>query len=118
MSIAGLSVLIVEDEPVVGMALEDMLIDAGAEPVCAGTVEQALSLLASATFNAAILDINVHGVQSYPVAEALVERGVPFVFATGYGEVLNAPEFAHVPTIAKPYSFPDIMAALTKVSGG
>lgn len=117
MSIAGRTILIVEDEPVVGMALEDMLADAGAAPVSAVTVEQALALLETTTIDAAILDVNLHGVQSYPVAEALAQRGVPFVFATGYGEALHAPEFCHVPTISKPYSFPDIMAALERVSG-
>lgn len=114
MTIEGRLLLILEDEPIVGLVLEDMIEDAGGQTIYAERLEQALDHIAAASLDAAILDINIHGRQSYPVAHALVERGIPFIFATGYGDTLHPQEFALVPTVAKPYRFPDIEQALTK----
>ncbi len=65
---------------------EDMLADLGCEAVvAAATNEQAIAAIEAQHFDAALLDLNLHGVRSYPVADVLAARGVPFAFATAYG---------------------------------
>jgi DNA-binding response OmpR family regulator len=112
MSLAGSTILVLEDEPIIGLALEDVLMGEGAFVLLASGMEEARQLIASRAIDSAILDVNVHGVQSYPVALLLAEQGVPFIFATGYGDRSHPPEFAGVPTIAKPYSLGDIQSSM------
>jgi CheY-like chemotaxis protein len=79
-------VLIVEDEAAISVLMEDMLLDLGVEIVGpASRLDPALQLACEAGLEAAILDINIGGVQSYPVADVLRSRGIPVIFATGYG---------------------------------
>ncbi len=109
----GRSVLILEDEPVIGFALEDMVETIGGR-VCgtAFRVAEALQLLEHQSCDAAILDVNIAGERSYPVADALAARGIPFIFATGYGDSEHPERFAKWPTVTKPYGLDDIRAAL------
>ena len=97
----GRRLLLVEDEAMVAMLLEDMLSDLGCEVVGpAGNVAHALELAkGEAEIAGAILDVNVGGQPIYPVAETLKARGVPFVFATGYGETAGAPGGFDAPVI-------------------
>lgn len=115
MPLKGLIVLIVEDEPIVGLALEDMLVDAGAMPFIAHTLDKARSLLDERVFHAAILDVNINGEHSYDLASLIANRSIPFIFATGYGASLHALAHAGVPTITKPYAFSEIERALVAV---
>ncbi|MFN3511016.1 response regulator [Tsuneonella troitsensis] len=109
----GLSILVVEDEVIIAMALEDGLIAAGADPVSASTIEQANEIIHSGRrIDAAILDVNVHGRNSYEIASLLEERGIRFVFASGYGNTAAPPELAHVRVFTKPYDVNAIGAAL------
>lgn len=106
-------VLIVEDEMLVAMLLEDMLRDLGHVVVGIATrVESALSLITSTEPDLAILDINLAGEKSFPVAEVLEKKGIPFVFATGYGQ--QGLEGNHVSRIvlAKPFHARDLERAL------
>jgi len=115
-SYQGLRVLVVEDEPVVAMCLEDILESLGCETVGpAGRLADGLALLDHAQFGAAILDINLAGERSTPIAEELRRRGVPFAFASGYGAVPEG--FERWPLIAKPYREGDIDAALRGILG-
>ena len=118
MTIDGRRILILEDEPIIGLALEDMLISHGATVHHASHLEDAHRLLASVELDAAILDVKVHGCLSYPVAAELKERSIPFIFATGYGDGSHPDEFVSVPTIAKPYSAEEIARALAKTPPG
>lgn len=107
------SVLILEDEPILAFALEDMLIDLGFEPIhIATTIEEAFVRLSDTTPGAAVLDVNIRGVRSYGVAEALVVRRVPFVFATGYGDAEHPEAFKTVSTLTKPYTQEQLRIAL------
>lgn len=106
-------VLVVEDEPIIGLALEDMLSEAGARVVIAERVEEAFAVAEREPINAAILDVNVHGVLSYGLAGRLARAGVPYIFATGYGDRSHPAEFAAVPTVTKPYNLQDIERAIT-----
>src|SRR5215831_6583708 len=80
-------ILVVEDELMIRMLLEDMLGELGYTVTAeAGRLEEALQAAKTADFDIAILDVNLDGEPVSPVADALVARGTPFVFATGYGE--------------------------------
>jgi DNA-binding response OmpR family regulator len=115
MILSGSNILILEDEAIVSFALEDMLAEAGAETLLAENLAVAAELINLHRFDAAILDINVHGERSYPVAAELRRRGLPFIFATGYGDVLKGTSFEGVPTVTKPYTFADIAGALAAI---
>jgi len=81
-------ILVVEDEPMIRMLLEDMLSELGYTVAAeAAGIEEALEATKNADFDLAILDADLKGQPALPVADALVTRGTPFVFATGYGEV-------------------------------
>lgn len=114
MTLEGATVLILEDEPIIGLALEDMLSRQGASVLFASQVAEACEFIEQERLDSAVLDVNVHGVLSYPVAAMLNERKIPFIFATGYGDRSHPSEFAAVPTIAKPYSVEDVRRALQK----
>jgi CheY-like chemotaxis protein len=104
--LTGLRLLIVEDEAMVAMMVEDMLADLGCVVVdVAGTLSRGLALVADGdlALDGAILDVNLGGEKVYPVAEALAARGIPFIFATGYGIAGIAEDFSHIPALAKPY---------------
>ncbi|HEY8005344.1 MAG TPA: response regulator [Methylocella sp.] len=82
----GRGILLVEDEAMVAMLLEDMLNQLGCHVVeAAARVDTALKAVESRIFDVAILDVNLKGETSYPVADLLCLRNVPFLFATGYG---------------------------------
>jgi CheY-like chemotaxis protein len=105
-ALTGMRLLVVEDETLVAMMIEDILTDLGCVVVdVAGTLSRGLALARDTdlALDGAILDVNLGGETVYPVAEALADRGVPFIFATGYGLTGIAEAFAHVPAIAKPY---------------
>ncbi len=108
-----LRILIVEDEMLVAMNIEDMLIDLGHEVAgLASRLEPALALAREGDFDAAMLDVNLAGEQSFPVADLLRERGVPYLFATGYGVQGIAPEHRGAPVLQKPFRARDLEEAL------
>lgn len=108
-----LRILIVEDEMLVAMNIEDMLLDLGHEVAgLASRLEPALSLASEAQFDLAMLDVNLAGQTSFPVAEILVRRGIPFLFATGYGIKGIAEEYRSYPVLQKPFRARDLEQAL------
>lgn len=117
MSIAGANILVLEDEPIIGLALEDQLTSRGATVHLAERLEEAEAILTHQRIDYAILDVNVHGTLSYALAAELGGKGITYVFATGYGDRSHPPGFAGVPTISKPYSIEDIERALLPNDG-
>lgn len=112
---AGLRVLVVEDEPIVAMCLEDMLEALGC--ITIGPVSRladGLALAEAGALDVAILDINLGGERSTPIAEILRRRGTPFAFASGYG---TPPEGfdAEIPLIEKPYREAEVAGAIEKL---
>src|ERR1700761_7215194 len=98
-----LRILVVEDEAMIAMLIEDMLSDLGCVPVGpAYNAEQALELIRSERFDAAILDVNLGGQRTTPVAEALHRKSIPFFFATGYGPAGIAAQFSKHIVLTKP----------------
>ena len=111
--LTGARVLLVEDEAVIAFALEYMLDDLGCVVVGpAYQVASACSLAEDELIDVAILDVNLNEARSYPVADILKRRGIPFLFASGYGEGgIDWP--GEVQIIAKPYRKDEIERALS-----
>ena len=101
---AGKNVLVVEDEIMIRLLLEDMLGELGYTIAAAvGRIDDAVKLAKTGEFDVAILDVNLNGQTVSPVAEILEARGLPFVFATGYGERGLPERFSNRPTLQKPF---------------
>ncbi|MEE4154734.1 MAG: response regulator [Erythrobacter sp.] len=102
----GKTVLVVEDEFLIATDTCRALEEAGARVLGpAGRMQDALDLISHEyRIDGAIVDLNLHGTMAFPVAQALMERGVPFAFATGYGEEAIPQAYKHVPRYTKPIS--------------
>lgn len=110
-------ILIVEDEMLVAMLIEDTLSDLGHEVVGpAMRLETALAAADSDDFDFAILDINLAGKQSFPVADRLTERGIPFAFASGYGAAGLIDPYREKPVLQKPFAPAQIATMLERIS--
>jgi CheY-like chemotaxis protein len=106
-------VLIVEDELMIRMLLEGMLEDLGHTIAGqAGTIEEALTLANQAEFDVALLDVNLNGKPITPVVAVLAARGLPFVFASGYGQRGVPEEYRDSPALQKPFQAEALAAAL------
>jgi CheY-like chemotaxis protein len=100
----GKRVLVVEDEMLIAMMVEDMLARLGASVVGpASTLSEALEMANSASFDVALLDVNLRNERVDPVVELLEQRRIPVVLATGYGPV-NADLPTGATVIEKPYT--------------
>lgn len=108
-ALEGIKVLVVEDEALVGMLLEDMLHDIGCGKVeVLSRFADGLQAATSGDFDLAVLDVNLDGVPSFPIAEQIIARNIPLLFATGYGSGGMDPRFSNVPTLQKPFFFSDL----------
>ena len=109
-------ILVVEDDMLIRLTLEDMLSELGCASVSsAGTIDQALRLIEMQVFDAATLDVNLEGRSSYPVADALAARGVPFAFSTGYDTNSLRQEYRARPILKKPFVYEDLASALERL---
>jgi len=113
-SLAGRRVLLVEDEYFIVHDMVRSFEASGAEVIGpAGTLEDALGLVYNNShIDGAVLDINLHGEVVYPVADELAERGVPFVFATGYDKLVVPGRHSAIKHCEKPVAPETIAAAL------
>jgi CheY-like chemotaxis protein len=110
---AQIRVLVVEDEYLIRMLVEDMLADLGyAVAAAVGTMAAASEFAATGDFSAAVLDVNLNGKEIYPVADILEQRGLPFVFVTGYGERTLPERYRNRPALQKPFQADQLGAAL------
>lgn len=101
------------------MMIEDMLSEFGCESVsAAATVEQALAFIETQTFDVAMLDMNLNGVKSHPVADALAARGVPFLFSTGYSGRDMRDGYRDRPVLKKPFHDMELGQVLRRLIGG
>ena len=108
------SILVVEDEAMVSMLLEDMVLDCGGRIVgTVATFDQALAIARDAEFDVAILDLNLNGTLSYPIAAVLRARGISVIFATGYGAGELLDKFRDCPTLQKPFSQSEFAQSVT-----
>jgi CheY-like chemotaxis protein len=105
-------VLVVEDEPLIGLLLKDMLEDLGYAMI--GPIalyEEALAAAREAEFEIAILDLNIQGKSAAPIADALAAKDISYIFATGNNTRLPAGH-SHVRTLAKPFRTEELGHAL------
>lgn len=108
----GVRVLIVEDAVLLALELETGLAEAGAVVIGpAYELEEAIGLL-DQPIDVAVLDANLNGRAVTPVAQALADAGIPFVFATGYGEAGGAPSGFDAPVVRKPYDVSQVVSAV------
>jgi CheY-like chemotaxis protein len=113
---SGLRILVVEDEMLVAMYLEDMLVELGHEVAeTAARLDPALAIAAEAEVDAAILDVNLAGERSFPVADLLADRGIPFLFATGYGLHGIEERFRGCTVLQKPFRSAELREALATI---
>jgi CheY-like chemotaxis protein len=109
-------VLVVEDEMLVVMMIEDMLADLGCKSVTsAASVEKALALINSQVFDVALVDINLNGNDSLPVAEALSARGVPIVYSTANTGQSLRDGYSDRPVLKKPFKYEELAAILARL---
>ncbi|HEY0149376.1 MAG TPA: response regulator [Allosphingosinicella sp.] len=112
-----LRVLIVEDEMLVAMNIEDMLLALGHEVAgLASRLSPALALAGEAEIDAAVLDVNLAGERSFPVADVLEGRGIPYLFATGYGLGGIEERYRGRVVLQKPFRLADLGAALSSAT--
>jgi CheY-like chemotaxis protein len=118
--LAGMHVLIVEDDAVIATAMAENFAHAGAIVVGPATTVQAglAALDHSPRIDAAVVDLNLHGEIAYPVADRLIERGIPFVFATGFGTSDIPTRYAAIGHCAKPVDPHTLAEAFSWLSRG
>lgn len=117
--LTGTRVLVVEDEALISMLVEEYLEDLGCEVVAtAARLNEALEKARLLTFDVALLDVNLAGQVSYPVADTLRSRGIPFVFATGYGTAGLPDGLVGTLVLSKPFQQAQLAAALQAAKGG
>ncbi|MCB1413862.1 MAG: response regulator [Xanthobacteraceae bacterium] len=110
------SVFLVEDEVMIRMMVAEMLEDLGYTIVAeAGELADAMRLAQSARFDVAILDVNVNGKVVTPVAHVIEERGLPYIFTTGYGAQGVPEEFRDRPILQKPFQM-DTLARMIETA--
>ncbi len=103
--LVGQTILVLEDEYLVALDVSETIEQWGGQvagPV--GRLSQAFVLLESNGLDGAVLDVSLDGDTSYPLADALAEKGIPFLFMTGYGSATLPERFAEKPRLTKPFS--------------
>ena len=114
-ALAGLRILVVEDEVMVAMMLEDVLKDFGCTVELAPSIETALALINTMTLDGVLLDMNLHGRKTVVIAEELVKRGVPFLLVTGYSVGSDeSPAIKGAPRLQKPFSLRALAQKMTE----
>jgi CheY-like chemotaxis protein len=109
-------VLLVEDELLITLLLEDMLVSLEWEVSdTAANLDEALTAAKAGAFDLALVDLRLGGNLTYPVADILKARCIPFVFVTGYGSAGLEPAYADTPTLEKPFNREDLKAIITRV---
>ena len=113
--LSGRSVLVIEDEMLILMMIEDMLADLGCESVAvASKVGPAIRLIEGQEFDAAMLDMNLNGIESYPVADALSARDVPYFFSTANSLTDMKDGYRDQDVLKKPFTFEQLSNMLSR----
>jgi CheY-like chemotaxis protein len=114
-AVSSLQILVVEDESMVAMMIEDMLEDLGHKVIAtSGRMPDASKLVSVASADLAILDVNLNGEETYPLADSLAARAIPFIFATGYGSSGIKAEWSGVPVLQKPFQSRELAEAINR----
>lgn len=112
-ALRGMRVLIVDDELLVAMETRAAVADHGVKVIGpVPRVRPALEIIENEPLDGAVLDINLRGVTSFEVADALADRNIPFVFMTGYSRGILPPRFKGCVTLSKPLAHAELAAAM------
>ena len=112
-----LKILIVEDEILVALNLEDMMVELGHQVIAVATrLNQAIDLATNSEIDLAILDLNLSRLMSFPVADVLRKRSIPFMFATGYGSQGLTENYRNEFVLVKPYGVHELQIAINRVA--
>jgi DNA-binding response OmpR family regulator len=112
-TVDGRKVLIVEDEPLIAMLLADMLNELGFDvDTSGGRLASAMEAAAASQWRCVILDVRLGDEETYPVADALMARKIPIIFATGYGRDGLRPGYRETTVLQKPFLIDDLEVAL------
>ena len=119
-SLCDRRILVVEDEYLIAFTLSDQLEGVGSIVVGpVASVERAIKAVESEPeIDVAILDVNLGGAKAYPVADALLARNIPFVFASGYEDDFVRTRYPQIRNCRKPYLFPELEGALARALSG
>ncbi|WP_426527206.1 response regulator [Bradyrhizobium sp. McL0615] len=110
---------LVEDEALLRMMTAEMLEELGHRVVAeAGTITAAEPLARNAEFDLALLDINVGGTDIAPIAQIVADRGLPFIFVSGYGSEGRPEPFRDRPALRKPFLMESLAEIIEKVLRG
>jgi DNA-binding NtrC family response regulator len=108
-----LSILLVEDEAMIRMMIADMVEELGHRVAAeAGDMRRATELARTASFDLAILDVNLQGAMSHPVAEALTARQIPYIVASGYGSNVTSAQYGQQLVLQKPFTIDALESAI------
>ncbi len=112
-TLAGLRVMVVEDELLIAMLIEDTLLDQGCIIVGPFTsVDEAMRAAQTAPVDLAVLDVNLRGEKVYPVAELLAARDIPFLLLSGYGNDAIPAGRPGWQAVSKPFVVTELVAKL------
>lgn len=113
------SILVVEDEPLIAMLLVDLLDELGCTVAAqACSVAEGLERVADTRFDVAILDVNLRGEPVWPLADALQEKGIRFILASGYDGHQTRQRYPGTAVLAKPYALHNLQQALDELTSG
>jgi DNA-binding NtrC family response regulator len=111
--LSGKRILVIEDEAIIAEMVEEMLTQLETIVVGpAGTLAKGIELARNEAIDAAVLDVNIRSERVDPIAETLIKRHIPFVFATGYGDAFGAGN-GRAPVLEKPFTMERLANALT-----
>jgi DNA-binding response OmpR family regulator len=117
-ALAGLRVLVVEDEFLVALSLEEDLRQAGCHVIGpVGDLEAATDAARTEKFDIALLDVNLRGEKIFAVADDLKARGIAFVLLSGYGKMDLPARFHDSPRLAKPYDPYHLLREIERLVG-
>jgi CheY-like chemotaxis protein len=108
-----LSILLVEDEAMIRMMVTDMVEELGHRVAAeTGSMDEATKLARSADFDLAIIDMNLNGAMTFPIADTIAERNIPFFFASGYASTRATDAHRQELVLQKPFTVDRLEAAI------
>jgi CheY-like chemotaxis protein len=108
-----LSILLVEDEAMIRMMIADMVEMLGHRVAAeAGNMDKAMELARSAAFDFAIIDMNLNGTMSFPIADTILARSIPLIFASGYDSTRATGQYQQTAVLQKPFTIDKLEAAI------
>jgi DNA-binding response OmpR family regulator len=106
-------ILVVEDEAIIALEMESILKQASYDVVSCGSLQSGLQVAEDQSFDAAVLDVNLHGQMSFPIADALAQKNIPIIFVSGYEPDIVPRQHSRRPFVGKPYLSQKLLAVLS-----